>query len=133
MFFYEPEDRDTLTMLLTLKLPKLLPEATSAKIEKVFATEGQFLQPGAKICDLRIDLSAISEHDCPPVSFFRIAFRDRAWLRRVSVVDGDIREVGAELALFSTERDETTDFTPVRSARFTAAGIIHQSALWDQI
>jgi hypothetical protein len=120
-------------VLLTLKLPKLMPEATSARIEKVFATEGQFLQPGTKICDLRIDLSAVAAHDCPPVSFFRIAFRDRAWLRRISVVNGDIREVGAELALFSTERDEAIDMAPVRSARFTTAGIIHQSGLWDQI
>ena len=28
-----------------------MPEATSAKIEKIFATEGHFLVPGAKICD----------------------------------------------------------------------------------
>jgi hypothetical protein len=132
MLFNTPE-KGHLNVLLTLKVPKLLPEATSVKIEKVFATVGQFLQPGAKICDLRIDLSAVAAHDCPPVSFFRIAFRDRAWLRQVSVVDGDIREVGAELALFSTARDEAIDFIPVRSARFTAAGIIHQSALWDQI
>jgi len=114
-------------VLLTLKLPKLMAEVSSAKIERIFATEGQFLKPGMKICDLRIDLSAVAAHDCPPVSFFRVAFRDQGWLRRLNIAAGDTRETGAELALFSTELDEAIDGTPARQARFTTAGIIYQS------
>ncbi len=98
-----------------------------AKIEKVFVIEGQFLTPGVKLFDLRIDLSAVAAHDCPPVSFFRLAFRDRARLRRLSVADGDIRETGSELALFSTEEEEPIRGIPVRPARFTTAGIIYAS------
>ncbi len=118
-------------LLLTLKLPNLVTDVKLAKIETLFVAEGQFLKPGMKILDLRIDLSAVAAHDCPPVSFFRIIFRDRAWLRRLSVADGDTREVGSELALFSIEEDEPVNGNPVRSARFTTAGIIHRSDLWD--
>ena len=114
-------------MLLTLKLPNLLADVRLAKIETLFVVEGQFLKPGMKVLDLRIDLSAVAAHDCPPVSFYRIAFRDRAWLRRLSVADGDTREAGMELALFSTEEDEPLNGNPGRSARFTTAGIIHRS------
>jgi hypothetical protein len=114
-------------LLLTLKLPNLLADVRLAKIETLFVVEGQFLKPGMKVLDLRIDLSAVAAHDCPPVSFYRIAFRDRAWLRRLSVADGDTREAGMELALFSTEEDEPLNGNPGRSARFTTAGIIHRS------
>jgi hypothetical protein len=114
-------------LLLTLKLPNLLANVRLAKIETLFVVEGQFLKPGMKVLDLRIDLSAVAAHDCPPVSFYRIAFRDRAWLRRLSVADGDTREAGMELALFSTEEDEPLNGNPGRSARFTTAGIIHRS------
>jgi hypothetical protein len=120
-------------VLLTLKLPRLITDVTCAKIERVFATEGQFLKPGTKICDLRIDLSAVAAHDCPPVSFFRIAFRERAWLRRLNVASGEIRETGAELALFSTEQDESVESVPARLARFTTAGIIYQPDWGDEI
>lgn len=105
----------------------------AAKIRTLFVVEGQFLKPGTKLLDLRIDLGTIAAHDCPPVSFYRISFRDRAWLRKLSVADGDTREVGAELALFSTEEDEPLNGTPGRSVRFTTAGIIHRSDWQDDL
>lgn len=111
-------------VLLTLNLPEIVPGMTDAKIEKVFVGEGQFLTPGTKVCDLRIDLSAVAAHDCPPVSFFRIVFRDRAWIRRLNIAGGDTREINAELALFSTEQDEAIKCAAARSARFSTAGII---------
>jgi hypothetical protein len=120
-------------VLLTLKLPKLVAGMTDAKIEKVFVGEGQFLMPGTKFCDLRIDLSAVAAHDCPPVSFFRIVFRDRAWVRQLDVASGDTRIVDAELALFSTVQDEAVNSTAARSARFSTAGIIYHSNWWDEM
>jgi hypothetical protein len=114
-------------LLLVLKLPNLLTDVRLAKIETLFVVEGQFLKPGMKVLDLRIDLSSVAAHDCPPVSFYRIAFRDRGWLRRLSVANGDTREAGMELALFSTEEDEPLEGSPGRLARFTTAGIIHRS------
>ena len=113
-------------MLLTLKLPNLLANARLAQIETLFVVEGQLLKPGMKIVDLRIDLTSVVAHDCPPVSFYRIAFRDHAWLRRLSVANGDTLEIGTELALFSTEENEPLNGSVGRSARFITAGIIHR-------
>lgn len=119
-------------MLLTLKLPALITDVRLAKIETLFVAEGQFLKPGMKVLDLRIDLSAVAAHDCPPVSFYRIIFRDRAWLRRLNVAGGDTREAGMELAIFSSEEDEPLNGNPARSVRFTTAGILHRSDWWDE-
>jgi|ERR1700733_12143033 hypothetical protein len=113
--------------MLTLKLPQILTDVNFAKIEKVFLAEGQFVGPGSKLLDLRVDLSAVALHDCPPVSFYRLAFRERAWVRRLNVAEGETRETGAELALFSSEELEPIDGIVARAARFTTAGIIYQS------
>jgi hypothetical protein len=118
-------------LLLTLQLPKLLSDVSSATIEAVHISEGQYLTPGMKILDLRIDMSSVAAHDCPPVSFYRLAFRDRAWLRRLDVARGDAREAGDILALFSTEEGEAIDAPPGRAARIATAGIIHQSEWWS--
>jgi hypothetical protein len=114
--------------VLTLKLPQILTDVNFARIEKVYLAEMQFVGPGSKLLDLRVDLSAAALHDCPPVSFYRLAFRERAWVRRLGVTEGDIRETGAELALFSTEESEPIDGVLARAARITTAGIIYQSA-----
>jgi hypothetical protein len=95
-----------------------------AKIEKVFAFEGQFLTPGMKVLDLRIDLSMVAAHDCPPVSFYRITLRDRAWVRRFNIAEGDLPEAGTEIALFSTTEDEPINGIPGRSVRFATVGIV---------
>jgi hypothetical protein len=81
-------------LLLTLQLPKLLPNVSSATIEAIHVREGQYLTPGMKILDLKIDMSAVAAHDCPPVSFYRVAFRDRAWLRRLGITRGETSEAG---------------------------------------
>ena len=56
---------------------------------------------------------------------------DRVWLRRLDVVVGAQPEVGACLALFSTEPDEPLTGPPARLLRFAVAGIIPQTS-WDE-
>jgi hypothetical protein len=119
------------TLLLTLKLPRINAYMTTALVNKVHATEGASLNVGAKLLDLRIDLSAAAPHDCPPVSHYRIALRDRVWLRRLTVAPGDNVEVGATMAQFSTESGEPLDGEPARAIRVTIAGILVQSDWWS--
>jgi hypothetical protein len=57
--------------------------------------------------------------------------RDRVWLRRLEVASGDEPEVGTNLALFSTEPDETLDGAAVRQVRLAIAGIIPQ-LFWSE-
>lgn len=118
-------------MLLNLTLPRINPHMTTAIIDLVHAQVGAPLPVGGKLIDLTVDLSAAASHDCPPVAAYRLVVRDRAWLRRLDVAPGDEPEVGASLALFSTEPDEPLDGPPAREARVTVAGMIKQS-IWDE-
>ena len=45
---------------------------------KRLADEPRVVPIGASVFDLTIDLSDIAHHDCPPITHYRIVFRDRA-------------------------------------------------------
>lgn len=119
-------------MLLTLSLPLIIEHMTTAVILKIHAAEGTALIPGAKLLDLSIDLSRSIAHDCPPISHFRLAARERVWLRQLTIMQGGEFEVGATIGKFSTEPDETLDDEPARGLRITVAGIIHHADLWSK-
>ena len=53
-------------MLIVLTLPRINEHMTVAEIQTIHAAEGQFLDLGAKLLDLSIDLSSVAPHDCPP-------------------------------------------------------------------
>lgn len=118
-------------MLFTLTLPRINDYMTTAAIKTVHAAEGAALTPGSKLMDLVIDLGATIAHDCPPISQYRIALRDRAYLRKLAVASGDDVAPGAMLALFSTDPGEPLDATPARPARISVVGILDQSGGWD--
>lgn len=118
-------------MLLNLTLPRINPEMTTATIDRILVELGGAVPLGGKLLDLTVDLSAAAPHDCPPISHYRLVARDRAWLRRLEVAAGAEPEVGACLALFSTEPDEPLTGTVERSMRIAVAGIIPQAS-WDE-
>lgn len=118
-------------MILSVSLPRMNPDMRSAVVEALYAGEGSLLQPGAKLLDLKVDLSAAVSHDCPPVTYHRIALRDRAWVRRVLVGIGEEIPVGAPLLILSTEPEESLDAVAERAARTSVAGIMHQTDWWS--
>lgn len=118
-------------MLLNLTLPRINVDMTTAVIDAIHAQVGTALPVGGMLLDLTIDLSSAAPHDCPPVGHYRLIVRDRAWLRRLDVASGDEPEVGASIALFSTEPDEPLDGPPKRPVRVAIAGIIGQSVFGE--
>lgn len=118
-------------MLLTLALPRINEYMTSARIDQIHSDVGAALGMGAKFLDLTIDLSEIAEQDCPPISHFRLAVRDRVWLRRLQVARGDTIEVDAPIAWFTTDADEPLDVAPSRSVRIAIAGILAPPERWQ--
>lgn len=118
-------------MLLNLTLPQINPYMRTATIDRIHVAIGAAMPVGSKLLDLTIDLSAAAPHDCPPIGHHRLIVRDRLWLRRLDVATGDKPEVGASLALFSTEPDEPLDGAPVRQVRLAIAGIIPQPILGE--
>jgi hypothetical protein len=117
-------------LLLILALPRIGERPGSTFVETIHAVSGTCLNPGAKLVDLRVDLSAVVAHDCPPVSLYRIALRERVWLRRLDVAADAAINVGDRIALLTTSADEPLDATPVRSVRVTVVGIVRQDAWW---
>jgi len=118
-------------VILTLTLPTILPEMTEAVVTAVLAGAGP-LKPGAALFDLRVDLSEVGLQDCPPVSFYRIALREAAWLRRVLVDTNGSPAVGTVLAVFSSGPDDDLDQPPTRAVRHMVAGILSDTgaAAW---
>ena len=102
-----------------------------AIVQAVYVHEGTALSNGGKLVDVCVDLSDFAQHDCPAISYFRLAIRERAYVRNVSVAPGDEVPVGAALAVLSTEPAEAIDGAPVRSARVTIAGILYQPEWWS--
>ena len=119
-------------MLLSLSLPIINPFMTTATIEVLHVSVGDFLPLGSKLMDLKVDLSAAAPQDCPPIASFRLAVRDAVYLRRLDVIQGQEYPVGASLALFSTTPDEPLDAEPTRALRLSTAGIM-QAFSWDEV
>jgi hypothetical protein len=117
-------------VLLTLALPRINEHMTTAVIAAIHASAGAPVVPGAMFADVTVDLSATAEQDCPPISYYRIVLRDRAWLRVLHVARGDEVAAGASLALFSTDPGEALDAAPARAIRTTIAGILAPVAGW---
>lgn len=110
-------------MLLEYRLPAINANMTEASIERRYAEPGAALAIGTKLLDLRVDLSSAFSQDCPPISFYRIVMRERAYLRELRPADGEACPVGALIAIFSTEPGEPLDGVAARPIRVATAGI----------
>jgi hypothetical protein len=113
-------------LLLILTLPQLNPRMTDAVVKAIHARETEPIPRGGKFLDVSVDLSGYAEHDCPAISYFRIAVRDQAWVRKLCIAAGDAIEAGAPIAYLSTEPNEPLDCEPERPARVSVAGILFQ-------
>ena len=119
-------------MLLTLALPQLNDLMLTGIIGTLHVAEGTEMTPGSKLLDVTVDLSDVAPQDCPPVSYYRIAVRERVWLRRLDVAAGDDVPTGTVLAHFSTDPDEPLDAPSARPLRVTIAGILGDSEGWGE-
>jgi hypothetical protein len=110
-------------LLLEYRLPRINANMTEASIERRYAEPGDALGIGTRLLDLRVDLSSSFSQDCPPISFYRIVMRERAYLREVRPGDGAACPVGDVIAIFSTEPDEPLGGVAARAIRVATAGI----------
>ena len=102
----------------------------TAVVQAVHALEDAQLPAGGKLVDVCVDLSDVVQHDCPAISYFRIAVRERGYVRRIFVSRGDEIAAGAAIATLSTEALEPIEDVALRSARLTIAGILYQPEWW---
>jgi hypothetical protein len=118
-------------MLYELRLTKINPNMNAAVVECIYAQEGSALKAGDKLFDLSVDLSSGFSQYCPPISYFRVVLREKAWLRKLFVIPGDSCDVGQLVAVLSAEQSTPEEETSVRPLRVTTAGIAHHSGMWS--
>lgn len=118
-------------MLYELRLSKINPNMNAAIIECIYVQAGSALKAGDKLCDLSVDLSSGFSQYCPPISYFRVVVREKAWLQKLLVVPGDSCDVGQLVAVFSSEQDVPGEGAPARPLRITTAGIALHSSMWS--
>lgn len=119
-------------MISTLTLPQITDSMRTGIVHSIYATSETLLTPGYKLFDIRIDASLGIVHDCPPISFHRIALREPVWLRQMLVCAGDEIPPDTPLAIFSSTKDEPIDLVHSRPLRVSIFGTIPQDNLWDQ-
>ena len=117
--------------MIDLKLPSVNPLMKRATISSVHATAGALLPVGSPLFDLYIDLSEAAPHDCPPTSRYRVSLREPLWLRELKCAAGDEVEVGAQLAVFTSDADAALSSEVVRGARLAIAGMMSEPDWWE--
>ena len=118
-------------MLLNMQLTKLNPQMTFGTIECCYVQVGSPTKSGAKIFDIRVDLSAGNFQYCPPISYFRMVARESGWLKEILVKPGDDVKVGDLMAVFSTDLNAVEADPAARPLRLATAGITHHSEMWS--
>ena len=122
--------REIPALLLTLTLPRISEHMATAVVTTIHAAEGAAMAIGSKLLDLSVDLSAVAAQDCPPVAHYRIALRERVWLRELLTASGAEIAAGAPLASFSTDPNEALAGVPARAVRITLVGIVDPTEWW---
>jgi len=110
-------------MILSLSLPRVGDRMHRGTVHRLLAKAGDALRPGTPLLEIRVDLGAAKEQDCPPLAFFRIIATERAYLRSIAVSPSTVVDPGAPLGVASTEIDESVDGPAARALRTTAIAI----------
>ena len=97
---------------------------TEGIIHKVLIDEDAPVKVGTKLFDVMVDLSGMAAQDCPPVYYFRIVARERAFVRQVLVREGDACSIGVNLAILTTGDIESTSAEQRRPLRVTTVAIV---------
>jgi hypothetical protein len=117
-------------MWLRIALPAFARSDAVARLARLHASPGTWLDRGASLLDLTVDMSGGVVRDCPPVSTCRIVLQEPLWLRSLHVEEGEPIGAGATLALLSTdERSDPED--PAREARIAVASILAFGDWWS--
>jgi hypothetical protein len=110
-------------VILSLSLPKMGDHLLGATVHRILARVGDELRPGTPLLEVRADLGAAGQQDCPPVQSFRIVATERAHLSRLLVAVGDALGPGAVLGLATTTTGENDDGPPSRALRSMSVAI----------
>ena len=110
-------------MILSVIMPRVGAPMHQGSIHRIIANVGDELRPGTPLLEVRVDFGSANAQDCPPLSFFRIISTERGHLQSLDVAPGQQFEVGQQLGVATTDRNETVDGAPHRALRLTSVAI----------
>lgn len=110
-------------MILSLTVPRVGEQMRRGTVHRVLARPGDALRPGSPLLELRVDLGAPKAQDCPPMFYLRLMATERAHLRTLAAVAGDVLEVGAAIGVATTTPGESPEGAARRALRTTAVAI----------
>lgn len=115
-------------MFIALRMPRIINATCTYSINNIYVRENEMVKRGTKLLDIRADLHASLEHDCPSVNFYRLVSHETAWVQKITVNPGQQVDVSFLMGIFSTEEIEKwIPDAPIESdIRISYAGIIHE-------
>jgi hypothetical protein len=119
-------------MLLSVQLPGSVPVFQTCVIRAIHVSPGAPVEPGSKLVDFSVDLTASQSNGCTPVAHYRVVSAESGLMRGIDVAVGQEIEATAVIGHLSIEGD-TGDEGPARAARVTVASIVHNEGWWDEL
>ncbi len=118
-------------MVYVLRVPSIVIEGATARVEAVHVSAGDSLERGTPLFDFSVDLGAIVGHLCPPITCHRAVAHEPGQLLTLAVEPGAVFEANAELGLIGSGADDPVDAPPSRAFRVLVAGVVWRPEMWS--
>ena len=118
-------------MIYVLRMPSIVTEGATARIEAMHVRAGERLARGARLFDFRLDLSIRYALMCPPVTYHRAVAHEDGVLLSLAAEPGQVFESNAELGLVGSDAGAALGEAPTRLFRVVVAGIIWHHGMWS--
>ena len=104
-------------MILSVEMPRANPQMKLGTVHRVHVQAGSAIQPGAKLLDIRVDLSDVVAQQCPPSFVVRLVARERGWVTELKAKVNDRFQVGEVLGWVGTSAEEAPGSAAARPLR----------------
>ncbi len=117
-------------MTYVLRLPSLVTEGATARIEFVYVRAGDRIARGARLFDFSLDLGERYAQMCPPISYHRAVAHEAGQLLTFDAEPGTTFGAGGELGLVGGVVEDAAA-PPSRAFRMVVAGIVWRPDMWS--
>lgn len=118
-------------MIFVLRMPSIVIEGATARIEAIYVKAGDTLVRGARLFDFSLDLGERYAQLCPPITYHRAVAHEDGRLLSFAAEPGSVFEANAELGLSASPTAETDQTPPSRAFRIVVAGIVWHEQMWS--
>ena len=118
-------------MIYVLRMPSIVTEGATARIEAMHVRAGERLARGARLFDFSLDLSMRYAQMCPPITYHRVVAHEDGLLLSLAAEPGQVFEADAELGRIGPDASADLGAPPTRAFRVMVAGISWHERMWS--